>query len=346
VTFGSTYGTLATTSRTGYTFDGWFTAASGGTAVDATISVTTAADHTLYAQWTALPNHTVIFDGNGATGGSMSNQEANVPTTLTPNTFTLDGYSFSGWNTQVNGSGTPYADEAVYSFAEDLTLYAQWSALTSLAVTPALTQANINTGSNSSTATGDGDQTAPVESITVTIPMAQPTAMPAEPSDQMAPVESITLTIPMAKPTAMPAEPSDQMAPVESITLTIPLAQPTAMPTAPSSSDQTAPVESGSPNTVIEQPPMPKGTDDGMVSGDNNALSIPIAQQPGVSPAETGTSTAPNEPTIVSAGGGRTVTNAGAVVSWKFGGNDYESSSNALVLSSLQQLFLPLIRRN
>ena len=67
VTFGSAYGTLATTSRTGYTFAGWFTAASGGTQVTAATIVSTASNHTLYAQWTALPNHTVTFNSNGGT---------------------------------------------------------------------------------------------------------------------------------------------------------------------------------------------------------------------------------------------------------------------------------------
>jgi uncharacterized repeat protein (TIGR02543 family) len=64
VTYGSAYGTLATTSRTGYTFNGWFTAASGGTQVTAATVVTTAADHTLYAQWTALSILGDV-DGNG-----------------------------------------------------------------------------------------------------------------------------------------------------------------------------------------------------------------------------------------------------------------------------------------
>ena len=39
-----------------------------------------AANVTLYAMWTALPNHTVIFNSNGGGSGSMSNQIAgNVP---------------------------------------------------------------------------------------------------------------------------------------------------------------------------------------------------------------------------------------------------------------------------
>ena len=57
VTYGAAYGTLATTSRTGYTFAGWFTAASGGTQVTAATVVSDASNHTLYAQWTANTLH-------------------------------------------------------------------------------------------------------------------------------------------------------------------------------------------------------------------------------------------------------------------------------------------------
>jgi uncharacterized repeat protein (TIGR02543 family) len=53
VTFDAAYGTLATTNRTGYNFDGWFTAAEGGTEVTAETVVAIAQNHTLYAQWTA-----------------------------------------------------------------------------------------------------------------------------------------------------------------------------------------------------------------------------------------------------------------------------------------------------
>lgn len=44
-----TYGTLPTPSRTGYTFDGWYTSASGGTKV--TSSSTVSSNTTLYAHW-------------------------------------------------------------------------------------------------------------------------------------------------------------------------------------------------------------------------------------------------------------------------------------------------------
>ncbi len=51
VTYGSTYGTLPTPLRSGYTFDGWYTTRSGGSRVRNTTEVTKKADHTLYAHW-------------------------------------------------------------------------------------------------------------------------------------------------------------------------------------------------------------------------------------------------------------------------------------------------------
>ena len=51
VNLGEPYGTLSTTSRAGYTFLGWFPAASGGYEVTSATQVTNSATHTLYAQW-------------------------------------------------------------------------------------------------------------------------------------------------------------------------------------------------------------------------------------------------------------------------------------------------------
>jgi uncharacterized repeat protein (TIGR02543 family) len=74
---------------------------------------------------------TVHFDANGGSG-SMSDETSLYDTAkaLTSNSFTKTGYSFSGWNTQANGSGTAYADGATYDFTADATLYAQWKILT------------------------------------------------------------------------------------------------------------------------------------------------------------------------------------------------------------------------
>ena len=55
-TYGSTYPALPDATRTGgYTFDGWYTQKTGGTKVDDSTTVTTAANHTLYAHWHLTP---------------------------------------------------------------------------------------------------------------------------------------------------------------------------------------------------------------------------------------------------------------------------------------------------
>jgi ribosomal protein L27 len=74
----------------------------------------------------SVTNRTVTFNANGGTG-AMNAQSASSATALTANSFALSGSTFSGWNTAANGSGTSYADQASYSFAANITLYAQWS---------------------------------------------------------------------------------------------------------------------------------------------------------------------------------------------------------------------------
>ncbi|MEI6621126.1 MAG: InlB B-repeat-containing protein [Actinomycetes bacterium] len=138
-------GNTGSLAKAGYTFLGWNTAANGsGTAYapGATFTMPPNAA-TLYAQWSNLPAHTVTFDTNGGSG-SMAAQVTNVPTALDANTFSRAGYSFTGWNTDAGGTGTAYADGAVYPFAADVTLYAQWLPLPTHAVT-----FNSNGGSGS-----------------------------------------------------------------------------------------------------------------------------------------------------------------------------------------------------
>ena len=62
----SSYPSLPTPTRTGYTFNGWYTEASGGTLITGDSIVSIADNHSLYAQWT--PNtYTVNFNPNGGT---------------------------------------------------------------------------------------------------------------------------------------------------------------------------------------------------------------------------------------------------------------------------------------
>jgi len=58
VTYNSTYGTLATTSRSGYSLDGWFTSSTGGTEITSSTTVSIVGNDTLYAQWTESSTQT------------------------------------------------------------------------------------------------------------------------------------------------------------------------------------------------------------------------------------------------------------------------------------------------
>ncbi|RCW93404.1 List-Bact-rpt repeat protein [Winogradskyella arenosi] len=106
-------------------FNGWNTKADGsGTSYVASDTFTISDNTTLYAQWTPTGN-TVTYNANGGTG-TMSPQTNCSATNLTANAFTNSGFTFNSWNTAADGSGASYADEASYSFASDITLYAQW----------------------------------------------------------------------------------------------------------------------------------------------------------------------------------------------------------------------------
>ena len=118
--------------RTGYTFNGWNTKkdGSGTKYADKAAYTVPTANATLYAQWTAN-KYTVTFNGNGATGGSTAKQTVTygAKPKLTANGFKRTGYTFAGWNTKKDGTGTKYADKVAYTVpAANSTLYAQWAA--------------------------------------------------------------------------------------------------------------------------------------------------------------------------------------------------------------------------
>lgn len=139
-------------SLTGYTFVGWNTQADGGgdTYVQAQTFSMPSSNVTLYAQWTLNPTYTVTYDGNGNTGGSVpidnSNYQQNQTVTVlgNPGNLIRAGYSFSGWNTQTNGSGTTYTASQTFSIGgANVTLYALWTANPTYTVTY---NGNGNTG--------------------------------------------------------------------------------------------------------------------------------------------------------------------------------------------------------
>ncbi|MHB1906601.1 MAG: InlB B-repeat-containing protein [Acidimicrobiales bacterium] len=128
-------------SNSGYTFVGWNTASNGtGTPYSDGETYSFASDLVLFAQWQGSYHVVTFYENDSPSDSVYASQTANSSqsltsfTSLTPN-FTNTGYSFSGWNTSPNGSGASYANGAIYSFTSDLSLYAQWSANASVAVT-------------------------------------------------------------------------------------------------------------------------------------------------------------------------------------------------------------------
>lgn len=128
-THGSTLGTLPTPTRAAtaeysYTFAGWFTAASGGTQISTTTTVT--GNVTYYAHWTATKrSYTATFNGNGGSTPSPSSITKEYNTALgTLPTCSRTGYIFLGWYTASSG-GTKISTTTVVT--KDITYYAQWS---------------------------------------------------------------------------------------------------------------------------------------------------------------------------------------------------------------------------
>ncbi|MCL2632118.1 MAG: InlB B-repeat-containing protein, partial [Coriobacteriia bacterium] len=128
VTYDAAYGTLATTTRVGYVFNGWFTSATGGTQVTTATIVKNADDHTLYAQWTAIPYTVSVVNSYAATTGAGT---YNIGNTVTIAAGTRAGYTFTGWT--VNAGGASLASNAATtSFtmpAANVTVTANWAAV-------------------------------------------------------------------------------------------------------------------------------------------------------------------------------------------------------------------------
>ena len=129
-------------TRNGYTFLGWNTQADGnGTAYAAGATYTHDQDGgtvTLYAKWTPW-KHVLHYNKNVPTS-STSQTVSNMPVDQTK-TFgqlmtisnlvpTRKGYTFAGWYTQSNGTGTKYNPGSNYAADQNggtVNLYAKWT---------------------------------------------------------------------------------------------------------------------------------------------------------------------------------------------------------------------------
>ena len=167
VTYDQPYGEMPTATKTGYSFDGWYL---NNEQITQSTNVSTAQNHTLIAQYT--PNtYTIAYDANNGTGNMTSTPATyDQSAQLTANAFTRTGYTFAGWNTIRDGSGSSYADEASVTNLTSVengtaTLYAQWTPNTYTI------SFNANTGTgtmNSQSATYDVQTTLTTNNFTKT----------------------------------------------------------------------------------------------------------------------------------------------------------------------------------
>ena len=81
----------------------------------------------------STPTYTVTYDGNGYTGGSVPTdstvyEENDTVTVLDKGALLKTGYTFAGWNTAAEGSGTDHAVGSTFTMGvADVTLYAKWA---------------------------------------------------------------------------------------------------------------------------------------------------------------------------------------------------------------------------
>jgi hypothetical protein len=138
VKYNKPVGSLPEPTLTGWKFDGWYTAVTGGTKFTSDTKYLNTENIVLYPHWTAN-KYTITFDSNKPAGstdsvtGSMSNIYCtyDVPVQIPDNNFTLRGWDFVAWNTKADGSGIRYlANDTVSNLTSTdgatVTLYAEW----------------------------------------------------------------------------------------------------------------------------------------------------------------------------------------------------------------------------
>ncbi|MGN1008435.1 MAG: InlB B-repeat-containing protein, partial [Butyricicoccus sp.] len=142
VTPGKAYGTLPTApEREGYTFDGWYTAETGGTKITATTVFNGSASIDLYPHYTKnavvepepepepepeVQSYTVSFCDPITTEIVGTYTVTNGQKYPTPSDPTRYGYTFDGWYTSRSG-GTRITGSTTVNLTANQTLYAQWT---------------------------------------------------------------------------------------------------------------------------------------------------------------------------------------------------------------------------
>lgn len=120
--------------KTGEVLVGWNTASNGsGTRYLPGATFAMAGDITVYAHWvpTATTHYSVTYFANGGTGTIQPQilyyLAGDAPIVLEVTSITRSGFTFSGWTTASDGSGTVYTQgQTLPAIGANLILYAKW----------------------------------------------------------------------------------------------------------------------------------------------------------------------------------------------------------------------------
>lgn len=141
VIYDAKYGDLTPSVRTGYTFAGWWTSATGGTQVTADTKVQITATQTLYAHWT-VNSYTITLNNQSATSAGTTSIAVTYDAVVPAITIPVKTHcTFEGYYTAENGDGVQiinndgsiianvsgYTDASKnWKYANNLILYAYW----------------------------------------------------------------------------------------------------------------------------------------------------------------------------------------------------------------------------
>ena len=115
--------------KDGNVFDGWYTEQNGNGELF-TASTLVDGDITVYANWSTL--YSITYIGNNNTSGQAPERQrgenGDKITLQSQGNLERIGYTFNGWNTNADGSGTDYSAGANHTISGNLVLYAKWTA--------------------------------------------------------------------------------------------------------------------------------------------------------------------------------------------------------------------------
>ena len=124
--------TLVNPKRTGFVFLGWKESGAEDETPENIVSIANGStgNRSLIAVWRQANEFTVIFDANGADGGTVPSQlivyEGDSFSIPSCDSLYKDDYAFYGWNTKSDGTGSLHKPSESIEINGDVVLYAYW----------------------------------------------------------------------------------------------------------------------------------------------------------------------------------------------------------------------------